>query len=90
MRECLQCGKPLPRRKEKGHREREYCSDVCRKRASRARNKGKHVLDRILHETSERMWNAMYQDIHRESWQDDLEHKEELVKLLLEQIASDT
>ena len=81
MRECLQCGKPLPRTKEKGHREREYCSDVCRQRAWRQRNKWKHDLGRIIQASNERMWNAIDQHVHREHWQDELEQQEKLLEL---------
>lgn len=34
----------------------------------------------------ERQWNAIAQDVHRESWQDDLEHKEKQVTLLLDML----
>ncbi len=64
MGECLHCGKALPHRKERGHREREYCSDACRQRANRARNKHKHNLDRIIKESDERIYNAIYQNVH--------------------------
>ncbi|MGH2481301.1 MAG: hypothetical protein ACRDHW_16735 [Ktedonobacteraceae bacterium] len=63
----------IHRRKERGHREREYYSDACRKRAYRARNKGKHDLSRIMQEASERFYLKLYQDVHRETWQDELE-----------------
>lgn len=76
MLECSQCGKVIPHRREKGHREREYCSDLCRKRAWRTRNKSKHRIDRIVQDAQERMWNKIDQDIHRETWQDDIEKLE--------------
>ncbi len=76
MKECLSCGKPIPRRREKGHREREYCSNICRQRAYRQRNRWKHNLDRIRKEAKERMWNALEQTSHRETWQDELEQSE--------------
>lgn len=78
MRYCI-CGKVILRRNERGHREREYCSDTCRQRACRIRNKHKHDLDRISHEAMEREWNAIEQHIHRESWQDDLERSRQLL-----------
>jgi chromosome segregation ATPase len=80
VKECLACGKLLPPRK-KGYREREYCSDVCRQRASRKRNKWKHDLDRIQREANERHWNALDQSIHRETWQDELKRLDELNSL---------
>jgi hypothetical protein len=86
MRECLGCGKPLPRRKERGHREREYCSDLCRQQAWRARNKDKHNLDRMMRESQERFWTKVHQEIHRETWQDELEHDDKLIKGLLEDL----
>jgi len=82
---CI-CGQPLPPRAKGGHREREYCSDKCRQRACRQRNKGKHDLDRINREMSERIANAVYQNIHRESWQDELERKESLIASLLQDL----
>ena len=87
MRECLQCGKPLPRRIEAGHRERQYCSDRCRQRACRARNKEKHNLNRIIHEASERLWSAVEQQVRRESWQDDLERKDKLLRQAHQELA---
>ncbi len=82
MQKCLQCGKLLPRAKEKGHREREYCSGVCRQRACRERNKWKHDLNRIIQAANERMWNAIVdQQVHREHGQDDLEQQEKLLEL---------
>jgi hypothetical protein len=86
MLECLFCGKPLPRTREKGHREREYCSDLCRQRAWRAMNKNKHNLDRIMKTASERRWNAIDQEIHRETWQDELETTNKLLKFMLEDL----
>lgn len=78
MRYCI-CGKAIPRPpkgpQERGHREREYCSDKCRQRASRQRNKHKHNIDRIKQEMDERLYNAVYQDVHRAIWQDELELK---------------
>src|ERR1700692_1432281 len=85
MYACLQCGKLLPPRKERGHREREYCNDLCRQRASRARNKGKHDLKRLQREAEERRWNAIEQDIHREDWQDRLELNTKIITGLLEE-----
>jgi hypothetical protein len=82
MRYCI-CGESIPRRKEQGHREREYCSDRCRKRAWRARNKEKHNLERITREWKERFYNAVDQEIHRETWQDELEKQESLIHSLL-------
>jgi hypothetical protein len=37
----------------------------------------------------ERMWNASYQNIHRETWQDDLERKEQLMSSLLKSLESE-
>ena len=71
MRTCAYCARPLARRKERGHREREYCSDTCRQRASRQRNKDKHDLARIWQQAEERMANSIAQDIQREGWQDE-------------------
>jgi hypothetical protein len=85
MRYCI-CGKVILRQTEKGHREREYCSDACRQRACRARNKEKHALSRIRKEAEERMWNALDQTIHRESWQDELEQQKQLIMHLLEEL----
>lgn len=83
MRECAcGCGRFIPRRKERGHREREYYSDACRKRAWRARNKQKHDLDRIKREAEERMWNAIDQAVRRESWQDELALKDGMLDLM--------
>lgn len=85
MLECLYCGKPLPRSREKGHREREYCNDLCRKRAWRAKNKDKHRLDRIIREAHERMWNAIEQGAHRETWQDELDTTNKLLTHMFEE-----
>ena len=78
MRYCV-CGKAILRRGEKGHREREYCSDRCRQRACRARNKSKHDLDRLQKEASARYWTMIHQDVHRETWQDELEAQEKRI-----------
>jgi hypothetical protein len=37
MKECLACGKPLPREGWKKHREREYCNNACKMRVYRQR-----------------------------------------------------
>jgi hypothetical protein len=82
MQECLRYGKLLPRAKEKGHRERKYCSDVCRQRACRERNKWKHDLNSILQAANKRMWNAIIdQQVNREYGQDDLEQQEKRLEL---------
>jgi hypothetical protein len=78
MRYCF-CGKPIPRRKKKGGREKEYCCDAHRQQACRARNKDKHDLDRIRREADERFWNKIYQDVHRENWQDRLEEQDKYI-----------
>lgn len=70
MRYCV-CGQAIPRRSERGHREREYCSDRCRQRAWRARHKDRHKRERIIQAAFERGWNAIEQDVHREGWQDE-------------------
>jgi hypothetical protein len=78
MRYCI-CGKAIPRRKQKGGREKEYCCDNCRQRACRERNKDKHDLERIEREAQERFWTKIDQDIHRETWQDELKKQEEYI-----------
>jgi hypothetical protein len=50
-----------------------YFSDACRQRACRTRNKGQHDLARIIREAHERFYLKLDQDVHRETWQDDLE-----------------
>jgi hypothetical protein len=87
VKPCLECGKPLPPRKERGHRERDYCSDVCRQRAWRKRSKPERDLERARTEALRRMWDATEQHIHHETWQDDLASNEKLIKLLLDEIA---
>lgn len=70
--ECLcGCGRIIPYQKRP--REKMYFSDACRQRACRARNKGQHDLARIRREADERFYLKLYQDIHREAWQDELE-----------------
>lgn len=86
MRACLQCGKVLPRHQEKGHREREYCSAVCRQRAWRARNQDKHNFDRIMQQAQERFVNAAYQEAHSETWQHELKLNEMIIGALHMQI----
>ncbi len=80
MRACSHCGKALVRRQERGHREREYCSDKCRQAAWRAKHKDWHKLKRILDASFERQCNAIEQNVHRESWQDDLELRDKLIE----------
>ena len=81
MRYCF-CGKPIPRRQKRGGREKEYCCDAHQQQACRARNKGEHDLERIKKEADERLWNKAYQDVHRETWQNELEEKESYIGLL--------
>src|SRR5690242_219702 len=85
MRYCI-CGATIPRRQKKGGREKEYCSDKCRQRACRQRNKVKHNLDRARREAEERMWSRIEQNVHRETWQDDLEKQGRLIKSLLQDL----
>ena len=89
MRYCP-CGEVIPRRKERGHREREYCSNKCRQAAYRLRHKEKHDLSRIEREMNERICNAVYQNIHRETWQDELEQmkqeRDRVNRLLLDSL----
>lgn len=82
MRECLECGKGIPFRKERGHREREYCSDKCRQRACRARKKPRRSLDQIIAEAHARMWDKVEQDFRRETWQDDLKAAQEREEMI--------
>jgi septal ring factor EnvC (AmiA/AmiB activator) len=49
-----------------------YFSDACRQRASRARNKRRHDLARIMREADERFYLKLYQDFHKETWVDEL------------------
>lgn len=86
MRECeCGCGRVIPHRKS-GHREREYYSDACRKRAWRRRNKWKHDLQRLWREAEERLAISVEQDVYRESWQDDLKRKDETLDSLRKQL----
>lgn len=72
MRECAcGCGRIILRRKDRGHREREYYSDACRKRAYRKRNKWKHDLERHRREAEERRLIAIEQKVYREDWQNE-------------------
>ncbi|GHO67953.1 hypothetical protein KSC_068450 [Ktedonobacter sp. SOSP1-52] len=48
MYACLDCGVRLPPRAKGGHREREYCSDACRQRASRKRKKQEAEIARLI------------------------------------------
>lgn len=77
MHACLTCEKELPRPKEKGHREREYCSDVCRQRAYRQRSKEKQdvarsqrALEIARNEAETRRLNAQdhqfFGDVHKQ------------------------
>jgi hypothetical protein len=84
MRYCI-CGKAIQRRKEKGHREREYCSDACRQRANRERNKHKRTAEQSMEEAMIRIYDASYQEIHHETWQDDVERQERLIHGLLDE-----
>ena len=54
LRYCI-CGKVLLPSKQKGHREREYCSEAYHQRACWARNKQKRELDCIKQEADERL-----------------------------------
>lgn len=72
------CGRIIQGRK-KTPRERIYYSPACRQRASRARNKDTHDRERIMQAAFERQWNAIEQDVRRESWQDALAFQEHLV-----------
>lgn len=65
------CGRRIPYQKRP--REKIYSSDACRQRACRKRKKDRHDLARIMREADERFYLKLYQDIHRESWQDELE-----------------
>lgn len=87
MYECLVCGKVLPRKEEKGHREREYCSSACRRRAYRKRNRWRYNLTRARQEARVRMINSIDQDIHRETWQDELERANKRLEQQEEEIA---
>ena len=71
-RECAcGCGRIIPYQKRP--REKLYYSSTCRQRASRARNKDKHNIERIVRASTERFYLKVYQDVHRETWQDELE-----------------
>lgn len=85
MRECI-CGKAIVRRKERGGREREYCCDKCRQQAYRERHKRKLSMRRAIHESSIRMIDKIDQEIRRESWQDDLERKDQIIQGLLKDL----
>jgi hypothetical protein len=84
MRYCI-CGKPIVYRsrqeKERGHREREYCSDRCRQRACRERNKGKHDLDRIRREAQERWWLSIEQSVRPDMRQIELDLKNKMLEM---------
>jgi hypothetical protein len=64
------CGGPgcinvLPARTKGGHREREYCSDRCRKRASRIRQKEDQEFERL----TEGMYALLPdQQVRRDEW----------------------
>jgi hypothetical protein len=76
MQECKQCGKVLPPPKQKTPREREYCNDLCRKRANREKHAWKHNLN-----TLKRMRADMYeQEYHRETWMDEIEEKNGIIE----------
>lgn len=81
MRECI-CGKVILRRKEKGHREREYCSDACRQRACRERNRSKRTIEQIKKRSEELWLEKIEQEFHREIWQDELQLNEQYIKKL--------
>lgn len=56
-------------------RQRLYYSNACRKKASRARNKERYTQERLEQEQREasiRYWSKIDQEIHRETWQDEL------------------
>jgi hypothetical protein len=71
------CGKLIEGKKRP--REKRYYSPACRQRASRARNKGKHDRQRIMQAAFEREWNAIEQNVYRETWQDSLAYYKGLV-----------
>lgn len=69
------CGRFISYRKRP--REKLYFSGACRQRACRARNKDRHNLDRIMQAANERFYLEIYQDIHRETWGDELKEAQE-------------
>jgi hypothetical protein len=81
------CGHSLPPRKERGHRDREYCSNACRQRAFYQRNKERHRMDKIVASAKERMYNAVFQEVFREKWQDELLSQQKYIDVLLADIA---
>ena len=63
MRECVACGMGLPIRRERGHREREYCSERCRQRACRERNAARRERDQLKRKADERAWNELQREL---------------------------
>ena len=94
MKTCEGCGRTLPPRdKRKGGRERDYCSNRCRQRAYRARNKVRLSIRTSVHRGTARVFAAAQQEVMRESWQEDLARmqedlvrKDDLIQLLESEI----
>lgn len=68
-RECKYCAKPIARRKQKGGREREYCNDVCRQMAYRARHPEMRYIIRAMHRIRKERWEN---DPHLFPWQEEI------------------
>jgi chromosome segregation ATPase len=79
MRECKYCGKPIVRRKQKGGREREYCNDVCRQMAYRARHPEMRYVIRAMRRFRTEQWKK---DPHLLPWQEELEAAKKQIKQL--------
>jgi chromosome segregation ATPase len=79
MRECKYCGKMIARRKQKGGREREYCNDVCRQMAYRARHPEKRYIVHAMRRIRRDQWKK---DPHLMPWQEELAAANERIKHL--------
>jgi chromosome segregation ATPase len=86
MENCKQCGKPLPQPKQKTPREREYCNDLCRKRANREKNAWKHNINKMKREWLESLYKHNDHEIHQATWMIDLEMKDHEIKMLKSEV----
>ncbi|GCE32194.1 hypothetical protein KDA_76780 [Dictyobacter alpinus] len=85
MRYCV-CGKVIARRKGHGGREREYCSDRCRQQACRARHKDDRTAEKRQQRIDEIIYTTVFQDVHKTTWQVELELQAWLITNQQEQI----